>query len=252
MTDSHRGYGAPLKILFRAHQRGPTLLTAPASTTTMIVMITDSPPYRSRTYGNCMSTVRTSVHDAPNAIAAGFLRLSAESETVTASRCSESATARETRYRGIRRDKGIITTRPDTPGRLSPLCGMPNGGQSMRLTELAGLRCGDEALFTMGRAGMFGSDDTDPDSSLVGRRKEIPLFSPSGGTIGHDQRRERHAHHLVSTPALARPYISPVRVTDQATGSTLTGVVVFVAEPSCNGTVPQTAVPDPPVPRHPG
>ena len=117
----------------------------------------------------------------------------------------------------------------------------------MRLPELAGLRCGDEALFTMGRAGMFGSDDTDPDSSLVGRRKEIPLFSPSGGTIGHDQRRERHAHHLVSTPAVARPYISPVRVTNQATGSTLTGVVVFVAEPSCNGTVPQTAVPDPPV-----
>jgi hypothetical protein len=73
---------------------------------------------------------------------------------------------------------------------------------------------------------MFGSDDTDPDSSLVGRRKEIPLFSPSGGTIGHDQRRERHAHHLVSTPAVARPYISPVRVTNQATGSTLTGVVV--------------------------
>ncbi len=110
---------------------------------------------------------------------------------------------------------------------------MPNGGRSMRLPELAGLRCGDEALFTTGRAGMFGSDDTGPDSSLVGRRKEIPLRSPSGGTIGQDERRERHAHHRVSTPAMARPYISPVRVTDQATGSTLTGVVVFVAEWSC-------------------
>jgi hypothetical protein len=103
----------------------------------------------------------------------------------------------------------------------------------MRLPELAGLRCGDEALFTTGKAGMFGSDDTGPDSSLVGRRKEIPLLSPSGGTIGHDQRRERHAHRLVSTSAVARPYISPGRVTDQATGSTLTGVVVFVAEWSC-------------------
>ncbi len=103
----------------------------------------------------------------------------------------------------------------------------------MRLPGLAGLRCGDEALFTTGRAGMFGSDDTGPDSSPVGRRKEIPLLSPSGGTIGHDQRRERHAHRLVSTPVVARPYISPVRVTDQATGSTLTGVVVFVAEWSC-------------------
>ena len=41
---------------------------------------------------------------------------------------------------------------------------------------------------------MLGSDDTGPDSSLVGRRKEIPLLSPSGGTIGHDQRHERHAH----------------------------------------------------------
>lgn len=80
---------------------------------------------------------------------------------------------------------------------------------------------------------MFGSDDTGPDSSLVGRRKEIPLRSPSGGTIGQDERRERHAHHRVSAPAMARPYISPVRVTDQATGSTLTGVVVFVAEWSC-------------------
>jgi hypothetical protein len=103
----------------------------------------------------------------------------------------------------------------------------------MRLPGLAGLRCGDEALFTTGRAGMFGSDDIGPDSSLVGRRKEIPLFSPSGGTIGQDQRRERHAHHLVSTPAVAWPYISPARVTDQATGSTLTRVVVSVAERSC-------------------
>jgi hypothetical protein len=84
-----------------------------------------------------------------------------------------------------------------------------------------------------GRAGMFGSDDTGPDSSLVGRRKEIPLLSPSGGTIGHDQRHERHAHRLVSTPAVARPYISPLRITDQATGSTLTSVVVSVAERSC-------------------
>jgi hypothetical protein len=158
-----------------------------------------------------------------------FLRLSAESETVTASRCSESATARERRdIVGFGAIEGIITTRPDTPGRQFPLCGMSNGGRSMRLPELAGLRCGDEALFTTGRAGMFGSDDTGPDSSLVGRRKEIPLFSPSGGTIGQDQRRERHAHHLVSTPAVAWPYISPVRVTDQATGSTLTRVVVSV------------------------
>jgi hypothetical protein len=109
----------------------------------------------------------------------------------------------------------------------------PNGGRSMRLPGLAALRCGDEALFTTGRAAMFGSDDTGPNSSLVGRRKETPLFSPSGGTIGHDQRRERHAHRLVSTPAVARPYISPVRVTDQATGSTLTRVLVFVAERSC-------------------
>ena len=98
---------------------------------------------------------------------------------------------------------------------------------------LAGLRYGEKALFTTGRAAMFGSDDTGPNSSLVGRRKETPLFSPSGGTIGHDQRRERHAHRLVSTPAVARPYISPVRVTDQATGSTLTRVLVFVAERSC-------------------
>lgn len=110
---------------------------------------------------------------------------------------------------------------------------MPNGGRCMSLLELAGLHSGDEALFTTGTAGMFGSDDTGPDSSLVGRRKEIPLLSPSGGIIGQDQRRERHAHRRVSTPAVARPYISPVRVTDQATGSRLTGVVVFVAERSC-------------------
>jgi hypothetical protein len=60
----------------------------------------------------------------------------------------------------------------------------------MRLPGLAGLRFSDEALFTTGRAGMFGADDTGPDSSLVGRRKEIPLLSPSGETIGQDQRRE--------------------------------------------------------------
>jgi hypothetical protein len=98
---------------------------------------------------------------------------------------------------------------------------------------------------------------------------------------------------------VARPYISPVRVTDQATGSTLTRGVVFVAKwsytkryvtdalASCAraswlprpartrqrglprpartrqrgwpraaltdaGIVAQTAVPAPPVPRHPG
>jgi hypothetical protein len=101
------------------------------------------------------------------------------------------------------------------------------------LPELAGLRLGGEAWFTTERAGMFGADDTGLNSSLVGRRKEIPLFPPSGGTIGQDQRRERHAHRLVGTPAVARPYISPVRVADQVTGSTLTGVVVFVAAWSC-------------------
>jgi hypothetical protein len=47
----------------------------------------------------------------------------------------------------------------------------------MRLPGLTGLRFSDEALFTTGKAGMFGADDTGPDSSLVGRRKEIPLLS---------------------------------------------------------------------------
>ena len=53
----------------------------------------------------------------------------------------------------------------------------------MRLPRLAGLRFGGEALFTTERAGMFGTDDTGADSSLVGRRKKIPcsfhLVSPS-------------------------------------------------------------------------
>ena len=53
----------------------------------------------------------------------------------------------------------------------------------MMLPELTGLRLGGEALFTTGRAGTFGADDTGADSSRVGRRKKIPcsfhLVSPS-------------------------------------------------------------------------
>jgi hypothetical protein len=56
-------------------------------------------------------------------------------ETVAAS----TATARKTRYRGIRRDSGDYhhSTRHGCP--LSPLGGMPNGGRFMRMPPLAGL-----------------------------------------------------------------------------------------------------------------
>jgi hypothetical protein len=111
----------------------------------------------------------------------------------------------------------VITTRLDMAGRLSPLCGMANGGRFMRLPPLAGLRFGDEALFKTGRAGMFGSDDTGPNRSLR-------------WVIGHDQPRERRAHHRVSTPAVARPDILPSHLTDQATGSKLTGLVVRITK----------------------
>lgn len=68
----------------------------------------------------------------------------------------------------------------------------------MRLSPLAGLRFGDEALFATGRARPFGSDGT-PDSSLVGRWKEIPLLSLSGGrwAIGQAQ------HRGLQTPRFA-------------------------------------------------
>lgn len=85
-----------------------------------------------------------------------------------------------------------------------PHCAACQRWSVYELSPLAGLRFGDEALFATGRARTFGSDNT-PD-------------------------RERHAHHRVITPAVARPYISPGQVTDQGTGSTLTGVVVFMAE----------------------
>ena len=57
---------------------------------------------------------------------------------------------------------------------------------------------------------MFGSDNTGPDSSLVGHWKENPLLSLPGGrwAIGQVQHRERHAHHRVITPAVARPYLA--------------------------------------------
>lgn len=132
---------------------------------------------------------------------------------------------------GFGATEGIITARPEHVWSAVPTVRHANGGRFMRLSPLAGLRFGDEALFATGRARTFGSDDT-PDSSLVGRWKGIPLLSLSGGrwAIGQAQHRERHAHHRVITPAVARPYISPGQVTDQATGSTLTGVVVFMAE----------------------
>jgi len=117
----------------------------------------------------------------------------------------------------------------------------------MRLSPLAGLRFGDEALFATGRARPFGSDDT-PHSSLVGRWKEIPLLSLSGGrwAIGQAQHRERHAHHRVITPAVARPYISPGQVTDQdpTAGGTPTALTDA-------GTIPRVAVPCPPGPQTP-
>jgi hypothetical protein len=105
------------------------------------------------------------------------LHLSGESETVAES----TATARKTRYRGIWRDRRDYhrSARHDWPA--APLCGMPNGGRFMRMPPLAGLESGNVRV-----------DDTGPDSSLAGRRKEIPLLFPSGGwwAIGQDQLRD--------------------------------------------------------------
>jgi hypothetical protein len=78
---------------------------------------------------------------------------------------------------------------------------------------------------------MFGSDDTGPDSSLVGRRKKIPLLSfPAAG--GPSVKCNTVNDTLITELSHQRwrGRISPGQVTDQATGSTLTGVAVFMAE----------------------
>ena len=64
----------------------------------------------------------------------------------------------------------------------------------------------------------------------AGRGSPSYLFPAAGGPSVKRNTVNGHAHHRVITPAVARPYISPGQVTDQATGSTLTGVVVFMAE----------------------
>jgi hypothetical protein len=140
------------------------------------------------------------------------LHLSEESETVAAS----TTTARKTRYRGIRRDSGDYhhSTRHGCP--LSPLGGMPNGGRFMRMPPLAGLERRNVRVRGHGpRQLPSGPPEGDP-----------PYLFPATGGPSVKRNTVNDTLIRVITPA-ARSYISPGQVTDQATGSTLMGVVVM-------------------------